>query len=61
MDKQKTIESLRAMRDSVGKKLRAEKNLKKKDEIYKGWEDLNEQILVLRKELRSGNDERISG
>jgi len=50
MDKQKTIESLRAMRDSVGKKLRAEKNLKKKDEIYKGWEDLNEQILVLRKE-----------
>jgi len=30
--------------------MRAEKDPQKKDEIFREWEDLNEQILVLRKE-----------
>jgi len=55
------IKALRDRRVLVGRQLRAETDPEMKDKLFSEWQDLFTQIIELRKELKNGNDGRLSG
>ena len=45
-----SIKSLQEKRNSIGEKMRAETDPELKDKLFGEWQDLNTQIIELRKE-----------